>query len=69
MNFLSRIISKVPQGTAPLGVDSTTVVPSFNSDLVEGQHGSYYAIASTSPIVTIGGSTPSGKTGDIWFVV
>lgn len=36
-------ISTVATGTAPLSVTSTTVVNNLNADLLDGQHGSYYA--------------------------
>lgn len=40
------MISTVATGTAPLNVSSTTVVNNLNSDLLDGQHGSYYAVAA-----------------------
>ena len=37
-----RFVSTVSNGTAPLTVGSSTVVTNLNSDLLDGQHGSYY---------------------------
>lgn len=37
--------STVATGTAPLTVASTTVVSNLNADLLDGQEGSYYAVA------------------------
>lgn len=39
----NQLISSVVTGTAPLSVQSTTVVTNLNADLLDGQHGSYYA--------------------------
>lgn len=41
--------STVNTGTAPLKIASSTLVPNLNSDLLDGQHGSYYAISSVYP--------------------
>lgn len=41
--FLSQIQSTVATGTAPLIVASTTAVTNLNADLLDGQHGSYFA--------------------------
>jgi len=38
--------STVAIGTAPLEVTSTTVVTNLNADLLDGQHGAYYATAA-----------------------
>lgn len=38
----TRFISTISTGTSPLQVSSTTVVTNLNSDLLDGQHGSYY---------------------------
>lgn len=36
------ITSSVTTGTSPLTINSTTLVSNLNSDLLDGQHGSYY---------------------------
>jgi hypothetical protein len=41
-----QLTSTVATGTAPFVIDSTTVVSNLNSDLLDGQHGSYYAPAA-----------------------
>ena len=38
--------STVGIGTAPLEITSTTVVTNLNADLLDGQHGAYYATAA-----------------------
>jgi hypothetical protein len=43
----STLVSSVATGTAPLTVTSTTAVTNLNADLLDGQHGSYYAADST----------------------
>jgi len=54
--------STVATGTAPLTVASTTVVSNFNADLLDGQEGSYYAVAPIESTFTpvIEGSTTAG---------
>ncbi len=42
----NQLISTVAIGTAPLAVTSTTVNANLNADLLDGQHGSYYATAA-----------------------
>lgn len=42
----TRFISSVAIGTAPFSVTSTTVSTNLNADLLDGQHGTYYATAS-----------------------
>jgi len=37
--------STIPTGTPPLVIASTTLVNNLNADLLDGQHGSYYAAA------------------------
>lgn len=41
-NILGQITSQVATGTAPLVVNSTTLVPNLNVDLLDGQNGSFY---------------------------
>lgn len=50
----TRFISTVATGTAPLTVTSTTAVTNLNADLLDGQHGSYYAVASSIGNGTLG---------------
>ncbi len=54
--------STIATGTAPLSVSSATVVTSLNSDLLDGQHGSYYAVASTLSSHTSNISNPHSVT-------
>lgn len=59
------IISEVSTGTAPIQVDSTTVVTNFNADTVDGFHLDQ-DVSTTSPGITIGGtitSSPSATDG------
>jgi len=44
--FSSQIESTLATGTSPLDVDSTTVNTNLNADLLDGQHGTYYAGAA-----------------------
>ncbi|NIK67945.1 hypothetical protein [Paenibacillus sp. BK720] len=61
--------STMPQGTAPFTVVSTTTVTNLNADLLDGQHGAYYApIANpnftgtvNAPSVTAGALTVTGN--------
>lgn len=41
-----QLESDVATGTAPLVVASTTLVTNLNADYLDGQHGSYYAVAA-----------------------
>jgi hypothetical protein len=52
-------ISTVATGTAPLSVSSSTVVTNLNADLLDGQHGSYYAPIN-SPTFTGTVTLPTG---------
>jgi len=59
--------SSVAQGTAPLTVTSTTVVTNLNSDLLDGQEGSYYRDAGnlnagTVPTARLGSGTANNTT-------
>jgi len=80
----TRFISTQTTGTSPFTVASTTLVTNLNADLLDGQHGSYYAPASSIPTVfnntitlsagnglTNGGSftTNQGSTSTITFNV
>jgi len=59
--FVTQIESDVPDGTAPIIVDSSTLVANLNADLLDGQHGNYYApIASptfTGSVITAAATT------------
>ena len=58
LHVAGTIYSSATQGTAPFKVDSTTAVTNLNADLLDGQHGSYYAVkaaskgSTTKPIYT-----------------
>jgi len=56
--FLTPVTVTVSTGTAPFIVSSTTVVTNLNADLLDGQHGSYYA-PKASPALT---GTPTAPT-------
>lgn len=60
--FLTPIQSTVSTGTAPLVVASTTAVANFNADLLDGQHGSFYAPIS-SPTLTGVPAAPTATAG------
>lgn len=51
--------SVVANGTAPLTVSSSTIVTNLNADLLDGQHGSYYAPLA-SPTFTGTVTLPTG---------
>ena len=60
----NRFVSTVTNGTSPLVVASTTAVTNLNSDLLDGEHGSYYrswnnATDKPDPIITV------ALTGDV----
>lgn len=57
----TQLTSTVANGTAPLVVASTSVVANLNADLLDGQHGSYYAPIA-SPTFT---GTPLSTTAAI----
>lgn len=38
----NQLISSVANGTSPISVSSSTIVNNLNSDLLDGEHGSYY---------------------------
>ena len=40
-----QLVSTLAVGTSPLSVTSTTVNVNFNADLLDGQHGAYFAVA------------------------
>jgi hypothetical protein len=47
INMSGQLTSTVANGTAPFVITSTTVSANLNADLLDGQHGSYYAAASS----------------------
>ena len=60
--FITQIESDVPNGTAPIIVDSSTLVANLNADLLDGQHGSYYAPIA-SPTFTGTPTAPTASAG------
>lgn len=60
--FLTPIQVTVSTGTSPLTVASTTLVSNLNADLLDGQHGSYYAPLS-SPTFTGTPAAPTASQG------
>ena len=50
MNFVSQnpITINATTGTAPMVINSTTLVTNLNTDLLDGQHGSYYLDAANA---------------------
>lgn len=63
--FIIPIESDVPNGTAPLVIDSSTLVSNLNADLLDGQHGSYYQNAGNLNSGTILAARMPALTGDI----
>ena len=53
-----QLVSTVASGTAPISVNSNTLVSNLNADLLDGQHGSYYLDLSNST-----GTLPAAKGG------
>lgn len=60
--FLTPVTVTVSTGTAPFTVSSTTVVTNLNADLLDGQHGSYYA-PKASPALTGTPTAPTATSG------
>jgi hypothetical protein len=63
--FLTPIQSTVSTGTAPIVVASTTAVTNLNSDLLDGQQGSYYQNAGNLNAGTLLAARMPALTGDI----
>lgn len=63
-----RFISTQATGTAPLTVTSTTAVTNLNADLLDGQHGSYYA-PITSPSFVTGAAAPQFTNSGFDFIL
>ena len=60
--FNTPLNINVATGTAPLAVSSTTLVTNLNADMLNGQHGSYYApLASPTFSGTVTATTFSGN--------
>jgi hypothetical protein len=59
--FLVPIESTVATGTAPLTIASTTAVTNLNSDLLDGQHGSYYLDTSSTSQTKSGNLSVNGN--------
>ncbi len=58
-------VSSVSTGTAPLFVSSTTLVANLNSDLLDGQNGTYYQNATNLTAGTLAAARMPALTGDI----
>ncbi|MFA5773417.1 MAG: hypothetical protein WC908_01960, partial [Candidatus Paceibacterota bacterium] len=50
LNMSGQLTSTLAIGTAPFAVTSTTVNTNLNADLLDGQHGAYYAAALSGTI-------------------
>lgn len=66
--FLNPITITTPGGSAPLVVNSSTVVTNLNADLLDGQHGSFYQNAGnlnagTIPTGRLSGTYPISISG------
>lgn len=64
------ITSNVATGTAPLTISSSTLVTNLNSDLLDGQQGSYYSNyrnLSNKPISTSSTAPASPADNDLWW--
>ncbi len=60
----TQYTSNIAVGTAPLVVTSTTVVTNLNTDLLDGQHGSFYTNATNISTGTLGAARLPAFTGD-----
>ena len=63
----NQLISSVATGTSPISVSSSTVVSNLNSDLLDGQQGSYYLEWSNvtnkpDPTITLTGDVSGSAT-------
>jgi len=57
------LAADVATGTAPLKITSTTAVGNLNADLLDGQHGAYYAVVTRPTIkLTVRNDTGSNMT-------
>lgn len=71
--FLNPITITTPGASAPLIVNSSTLVSNLNADLLDGQHGSFYQNAGnlnagTVPLARLSGSYNIDITGSSAFV-
>ncbi|MDD3263022.1 MAG: tail fiber domain-containing protein [Candidatus Absconditabacteria bacterium] len=57
---VARLISTQAAGTAPFAVTSNTVVTNLNSDLLDGQHATYFLNTSNTPQTKNGNLTING---------
>jgi hypothetical protein len=66
----NQLISKLATGTAPISVQSTTVCPNLNADLLDGKHSSeivkVYSVRSTTQR-TLTAPTTATDDPDIYF--
>lgn len=64
--FLNPITITTPSGSAPLIVNSSTVVTNLNADLLDGQHGSFYQNAGNLNAGTLlAARLPAFTGGDV----
>ncbi len=63
----TQFISTVATGTAPLTVTSTTVVTNLNADLLDGQHGAYYATATGGAGYIQNQNASAQATSNFWI--
>ena len=61
MSMSGQLTSTLATGTSPFAVTSTTINTNLNADLLDGQHGSYYAPIA-SPTLT---GTPAAPTAAV----
>lgn len=61
MSMSGQLTSTLATGTSPFSVTSTTINTNLNADLLDGQHGSYYAPIA-SPTLT---GTPAAPTASV----
>lgn len=66
LHITGRMTSTLATGTSPFVVTSTTVNTNLNADLLDGQHGSYYAVASGSGNY-IQNQTASAQSANMWI--
>lgn len=74
LRVAGQVVSAATQGTAPFVVASTTLVGNLNSDLLDGQHGSYYldynnltnkpTVVAQGTALTVPSISFTGATGD-----
>lgn len=62
MSMSGQLTSTLATGTSPFSVTSTTINTNLNADLLDGQHGSYYAPIA-SPTLTGTPAAPTAAAG------